>query len=542
MHHAALAFALFFLPLSQEPEILHSGTGPHKRPVVIAEGKARQFFDQGLNFLYAFNHGEAKRSFRTAAKYDPDSAMAWWGIAMANSPHINSMGVSPQEEQEAHEALQKAMLQIERARAVDQALIRAAVTRFQHPQPADRNPLNVAYAEAMEKVWKEFPNDADVGALYAESRMNLRPWDLWTADGKPHPGTDEIVETLEKTLEVDPNHPFALHLYIHAVEASDRPERARDAADRLRVLQPGLGHNVHMPSHIDVRVGDWQKAIVSNQKAIEADRAYREKRPNQTIYRLYMAHNHHMLAFAAMMVGQSELAIRELDGLIASIPPESARFMAGILDGFFASPLEARVRFGRWDEVLAHPEPAEYLPISRALWRHARAVAHAAKGDPARARQEFSLFLEARKLVPESAGFGNNTAAAILEVAHHLTEGEVLVAEGKQEEAIAALERAVRAEDALRYDEPPDWIQPTRHTLGALLAKLGRHEQAVAVYREDLRRLPNNGWSLYGLASSLDALGKKEEAEKARARFREVWAKADVSITSSCLCIPGKGG
>lgn len=257
-----------------------------------------------------------------------------------------------------------------------------------------------------------------------------------------------------------------------------------------------------MPSHIDVRLGEWEKAIIANAKAIAADNAYRTRRPQQFIYRLYMAHNHHMLAFAAMMVGRSWRAIRQIDTMVAEVPDDFKEKVAPFMDGFFSMPFEVRVRFGKWDEVLNLPDHPEFFPISRAMRHAARSKAYAAKGMPGEAREEQALFYEARKKLPEGAIFGNNAGTAILQVAHHLMNGEILVAEGEYERAIVELRLAVRAEDALNYDEPPDWILPVRHTLGALLVKLERYAEAEPVYREDLKRLPNNGWSLYGLAAS----------------------------------------
>src|SRR5262249_1483829 len=280
--------------------------------------------------------------------------------------------------------------------AVEQGLIEALAARHAHPQPDDRQPLDKAYAAAMRGVWKAYPADADVGALFAESLMDLRPWDLWAPDGRPQPGTEEVVATLEKVLAMSPNHPLALHLYVHAVEASPHPEKAFGPADRLRNLQPGLGHLVHMPSHIDVRTGRWAQAIEANAKAIEADRKYRAKSPRQGFYNVYMAHNHHMLAYAAIMRGQSQKAIAAIN----EMPPEFVKQNAPLADGFTALPLEILVRFGRWDEVLAAPEPPDYLPIARTLRRCARSIAYAAKKDVMNARAERDEFLKARAVVP----------------------------------------------------------------------------------------------------------------------------------------------
>lgn len=540
MFYPAFAILLILGAQTADQEILFPGTGSYTRSVVTHSEKAQKFFNQGLNFLYAFNHGEAKRSFRTAVKYDPKCAMAWWGLAMANGPHINNMTVMLEEEKEAVDALQKALQYINDSPPVDQALIRATIVRFKYPPLKDRTPLNRAFANEMRKVWKRFPNDDDVGALFAESLMDLRPWDLWKPNGTPQPGTKEIISTLERVIKLDPNNPMGLHLYIHAVEASPNPRDAKEAADRLRDLQPGLGHNVHMPSHIDVLLGDWDKAIIANEKAIAADKAYREKRPNQFIYRIYMAHNYHMLAYAAMMVGQSEKAINAVDTMIAEIPEDFQNEVAPFIDGFFAMPFEVRVRFGMWDEVLAYPDLPERFPLSRALRHAARSVSYAAKGMTQEARSEQALFYMTRKLVPKDAIFGNNSANDILRVAHHLMNGEILVSENELNRAIAELRLATHAEDALRYDEPPGWIQPTRHTLGAVLLKANRYAEAVKVYREDLKRHPNNGWSLLGLAEALKTLGRHNEALLYSNAFDRVWKNADVTIMSSCMCITKK--
>jgi tetratricopeptide (TPR) repeat protein len=526
-------------PVAQDQEILFPGTGPHKRPVVIQAGKAKQFFDQGLNMLYAFNHGEAKRSFRAATRHDPKSAMAWWGLAMANGPHINNMAVMPEEEQQAVDALKKAMSLIATARPVDQALIKATVVRFHVPQPADRTPLNRAFANSMRRVWARYPKDADIGAIFAESVMDLSPWDTWAPNGKPRPGILEVSRTLERVLALNPDHPLGLHLYIHALEASPYPEKAEKAADRLRDLQPGLGHNVHMPSHLDVRLGNWRKAVTANAKAIAADRTYREQRPDQFVYRVYMAHNHHMLSFAAMMLGQKTKAIDAIDTMVSEMPEDFQVAAAPVVDGFFAMPFEVRKRFGLWDDVLALPEVPERFPLSRALRRAARSVSYAAKGMPHEARAEQSAFYAIRNKIPEDGVFGQSRSRDIAAVAHHLMNGEILYAEGKNDDAIRELREAVRREDMLTYSEPPDWIQPTRHTLGAVLFQMGRYHEAEQVYRDDLKKLPNNGWSLYGLHASLKAQNKLE-ALAVKKKFDAAWADSEVKITSSCLCVPGR--
>ena len=519
---------------------LFSGLGDFGRRVTTESAEAQKYFDQGLCFLYAFNHDEAIRSFQEAARLDPACAMAWWGVAIANGPHINNPAVPEPRAEQAWQALKKAEAAAETCTPLEREMIAALKPRYAEEQPDDRKPLDEAYAAAMRALFQKHPEDADIGALFAEALMDLRPWDLWTPEGQPQPGTDEIVATLEAVLERAPRHPLALHLYIHAVEASPQPEKAAEVADRLRDLQPGLGHLVHMPSHIDVRLGQWQKSIETNAKAAAADRRYREQSPEQNFYRIYMAHNHHMLAYSAMMCGQSQRAIAAITEMAAGIPNDWLRENAALADGFTAMPLEVLVRFGRWEEVLKAPEPPEYLPIARALRHCARGIAHAALGDVSQAEQDQAAFVTAVKAVPEEAGFGNNKAATILGVARHLLAGELLYRQGKVEEAIAELREASRVEDTLRYSEPPDWIHPVRHALGATLLQEKRAEEAEQVYREDLVRQPSNGWSLYGLAQSLRQQGKASEADEMQKRFEQVWSGADIQISSSCFCQPAK--
>lgn len=522
-------------------EPLFPGTGTHHRPIVTASAEAQAYFDQGLAFLFAFNHDEAIRSFRRATEIDPDCAMAWWGIAYANGPHINNAVVPPEREAEAFEAATRAAQLAENFDdGADRALIMAVTNRYASPQLADRTPLDAAYAEAMAEAYVHYPEDGDVGALYAEALMDLHPWDLWEHDGTAKEWTPQIVALLEDVVAANPDHPLALHLYIHTVEASDDPARGDEAANRLRNLMPGLGHMVHMPSHIDVLRGRWQEAIEANSKAITADAAYRDAAlVPPDFYRLYMSHNHHMKAYAAMMVGRREVAMTSIRELVDEIPSDWLRENAIWADGFIAMPYEVMMRFGRWEEILDEPEPADYLPFTRSMHHAARAVALAALDRPEEARVEQSTFVELRSMVPDEAFFGNNMANDLLGVADRLVEGEILYREGAKEAGIEALDEAATLEDALNYDEPPDWIQPIRHALGATLMQEGRYADAETVYREDLARLPENGWSLYGLARALRLQGKTDEAAVIQARFDAVWTGADTELRSSCFCQPG---
>jgi tetratricopeptide (TPR) repeat protein len=526
--------------VSKEP--LFEGLGSHTRTVTTTNAEAQRYFDQGLNLIYGFNHDEAIRSFRQAAELDSNLAMAWWGIALANGPHINNPMVDSAHAQAAWDALGRAQQHAAGASDVERAMIEALGHRYANPQPEDRKPLDLAYANAMRTVWKAHSDDADVGALFAESMMDLRPWDLWTADGKPQPETPEILGTLEAVMAKAPNHPLANHLYIHAVEASPHPEKGDAAAERLRGLQPGLGHMTHMPSHIDVRRGRWGQAITTNRAAIESDDRYRSIVPEQHFYRVYMAHNHHMLTFAAMMTGRSKVALDAIREMVAGIPAEFVKENALFIDGFMAMPIEVMTRFGRWDEILAEPEPPDHLPMARSLRHAARSVAYATKGQLADARAEQKLFIVASAKVPKEAIHGNNTATDLLAIARAQLEGELLVREGKMQRGLASLREAVKLEDKLRYDEPPDWITPVRHALGAALIEAELAAEAEKVYRQDLVRYPGNGWSLFGLKRSLQLMGKRAEAQQAEAQFREAWKDADVQIGSSCFCQPGTAG
>jgi tetratricopeptide (TPR) repeat protein len=531
-------------PFAQEqgkPSVpLFSGLGDFGRKVTTQSADAQKYFNQGLCFHYAFNHDEAIRSFREAARLDPACAMAWWGVALSNGPHINNPIVKPENAKAAWEALSKARERISSGTPVERALLDALGKRYADPQPEDRKPLDEAYAAAMREVWKALPDDADVGALFAEALMDLRPWDYWSETGEPQPGTQEIIQTLESVMARSPRHPLALHLYIHAIEASPNPEKALVPTEPLRTQQPGLGHLVHMPTHIDVRLGRWPQSIESNSRAIAADQQYRRQSSQQDFYRIYMAHNHHMLAYSAMMCGQSKLALSAIRELAQSIPADWLKENAAIADGFAAMPLEVLVRFGRWDEVLAAPEPPDYLPLARALRRAARAIAYASKNDLDKAKAEQAAFLTAKRAVSEEATFGNNMASDLLTIAELMTDGELLVQEGQLDPGLAKLRDAVQREDKLRYSEPPDWIHPVRHALGAILLAHNRAAEAETVYRDDLKKQPNNGWSLFGLAKSLHLQNKHDEAREFDARFQEVWKDSDVQITSSCFCQPGK--
>jgi tetratricopeptide (TPR) repeat protein len=546
---AILVMVVLGAPLAVAPlgaaeggrEPLYDGLGSYRRKVTVRSAEARRYLDQGMGFLYGFNLGAARRAFTEAARIEPDFAMAHWGVAMACGPHINYPLVTPEAGETAWKEVGLARSHAASASPVERALIEAVARRYAERPAENRAPLDSAYADAMRAAWKAHPKDPDVGAFFAEALMNLRPWDQWTLAGQPQPGTDEVLATLDAVLELAPKHPFANHLYIHAVEASPHPERALEAANRLRKLQPGLAHNVHMPSHIDIRTGRWQEAIAANEAAVAADARYRATFGEpRGFLPVYVAHDRHMLAYAAMMTGQRELALNHIRAMVAELTPEFLEEFAFAAEAFLAMPDEVMVRFGMWDEILAQPFVPESQPFSHAFRRAANGIALAATGDTIQARLEQAAFVTAAARVPaEWIAAGNNTAHAVLAVVRPMLEGEILIREGRIDAGIDSLRAAVAAEDLLRYDEPPGWLIPVRHTLGAALFNAGRHAQAEQVYRDDLARLPNDGWALYGLAQSLARQDKGgRERKDVEARFKKAWARADTKLTSSCLCQP----
>jgi tetratricopeptide (TPR) repeat protein len=521
------------------PPAARPALGDHSFRITTTSAQAQAAFDRGLTLAYGFSHEAAIEEFRKAAEIDPGCAMAYWGIALVNGPHINFPLVPPDKAKSAWEALTRARALAPRAGAVEQELIAALAKRYAENQPEDRRPLDEAYAAAMRDVWKAHPKDADVATLFAESMMDLRPWDLFTKDGAPQPGTEEILATLEAALSLDPLHPGANHLYIHAVEASPHPEKGIAAADRLRDLVPGISHLVHMPSHIDARVGQWAQATQANVRAMSADAAYRAAHPRPGFHGMYMAHNDHFYAFAAMMQGQSAEALKAAQAMVHTIPEDFLRDYAGVADGHMPFVSEVLMRFGRWDDVLAEEAPPKNMPIANALWRFTRAVSLTALGRTGEADAEREEFGRAVAAVPAAATFGNNPAALLLDIATRTLDGERAAKKNDFGTAVRLLREAATLEDGLRYDEPPDWIQPVRHTLGAVLLRAGRPADAEAVYREDLVRYPENGWSLWGLERALRLQKKDAEADAMKKRFDAIWSRADVTIGSSCLCQPG---
>lgn len=512
--------------------------GKHEFSVTAANGEAQQAFNRGLNWAYGFGHYAAEQEFRRALEADPECAMAHWGIALVNGPHINFPMVPEPKAKTASAAISRAKSLAARVTPLEQALIEALSVRYADPQPEDRSPLDEAYAKAMERVWQEYPANADVGTLYAEALMDLHPWDLWE-DTKPQPWTPEILTVLEKVLVLNPRHPGANHLYIHAMEASGEPEKAELAADRLRTLVPDSSHLVHMPAHIYARVGRWDDAAESNREAMKADARYRSVYPRPGFYGMYMAHNTHFLAWTAMVQGRSEDAIRLARTMVAGIPEDFMAEFPAVADGFTVFVPKVLMRFGRWEEILQEPAPPEGLPLAKALWHYTRTAALTSLDRIEEARAEQKQFRAAAAAVPDDAFFGNNSSKDLLAIAELVLEGEIDARTGNLESSVNKLAEATLLEDKLRYDEPPDWIQPVRHTLGAVLLRAGEPAEAERIYREDLAKFPGNGWSLMGLRDALERQGKVGEARSADQTFKRAWAKADVKPTATCYCQAG---
>lgn len=519
---------------------MYEGFGNYQRPIQTESESAQAFFNQGMQLLYGFNHDEAIRSFEKAAENDPASPMPYWGIAYAHGININDPSMTEERSTKARAAADEALKRIKNATPQEAALIRSVDARYAHQVPEDRNPLDRAYADALGKAYKTFPDDPDIGTLYAESLMNLQPWDYWDADGNPKGRINEIVATLEKVMAKTPDHPGANHFYIHAVEASNNPDRAVPSAERLEKLVPGSGHLVHMPSHIYVRVGRYNDAAVSNRFAIKADRTYFKTAPAPKMYAVYYAHNLHFLAFAGMMSGQYESAMKAARDLEAEMPEDALRAFAPLIEGIMPSTLHVMIRFGKWEQILKEPQYPEYRLVSRAVWHYARSIAHSAMGSTREAREELAAFKKAAAEIPDEWYIFNNKVSEVMPIAHAMIEGELLYREGKTDEAFAILRKGIEAEDALVYDEPPGWMLPVRHALGALLMGDGRFAEAEKVYREDLARNRNNGWALIGLRASLNAQGKAEAAKALDPQIKLAWANADVRPSSSCYCEPGK--
>jgi tetratricopeptide (TPR) repeat protein len=511
----------------------------HHFPITTSSAEAQAWFNQGLLLLYGFNHGEAIRSFQEAARRDPEAAMPWWGIAYANGMHINNPEMTEEQWEAGHEASQVALALLDDETELEQALVRAVSKRNTWPAPEEQRPYDEAYAEAMEEVYNRFNNNPDVAVQFAESLMNLQPWDYWTEDRGPKIRTTEIVAAIEHAMEIDPQHPQAAHLYIHALEASAYPEKAEPAADMLRARTNGAGHLVHMPSHLYARVGRYADAVMANEDAIDADEAFFDIGTEPGFYYLYHAHNVHFLAFAAMMEGNYETAIAAARRLETSVPEPMLDQLAFIVEGIIPTSYHVQIRFGKWEDVLAQPAPADKRPLARAIHHYARGIAFAATGRTEQSRAESALFDQWIERVPDDWWIFNNKAHNVLPIGRLMLRGELAYREGRLDDAWAALEEAIALEDKLIYDEPPAWMIPVRHAMGALLLEAGQPARAEALYRRDQIEHPGNGWSLLGLIQSLEAQGRTAEATAIAPKLDKAWRRVEDRPTSSCFCAPG---
>lgn len=530
LHLAALLVAA--APQSpDQPVPLFTNLGTHHFPIT-AGAQAQAYFDQGIRLTYGFNHAEAIRAFREGARLDPECAMCWWGVALAYGPNIN-LPMDSASGVEAWRAIQQAERLVERKPPREQAYIRALARRFAQARPAQTPARDSAYARAMGEVARQFPDDQDAQVLYADALMNLTPWNYWMPDGQPRAGTTEFLSRLEGVLARNRDHPGACHFFIHAMEAA-HPERAVACAERLASLMPGAGHVVHMPAHIYIRVGRYADAIEANQHAAHADEAYiSEYVPAPGLYTGgYYPHNYHFLSFTAILAGQSEVAVSAARKVRETLPPEFV-LLAPFLEGMPVYPHLALVSFGRWEEVLGEPMPPGELLTARALAYYARGVALGALGrfDQAQGALDSVTALSQRRRA--EVGDDPATAAGLLAVAEPALRGEIALRRGNAAEAVRHFQEAAAKEDAIPYDEPPRWYYPIRQSLGKALLAAGRPADAEQAYREDLKRFPENGWSLFGLAQSLEAQGESTQATDVRARFAKAWAGADVKLTGS---------
>jgi len=516
---------------------LFDGLGTFHRKITTRSPLAQKYFDQGMRLLWAFNHDEATRSFAKAAKIDPSCASCYWGVALTLGPNYNMPMMSSARGRVGWEALRKARSNARRATPVERALIAAVAKRYrgmEEVDPSNSKPLLGAYVEAMRAVAAKYPNDLDVQTMYAEGLMNTNPWKLWNEDGTANPGTDQIVSTLRSVLEKDPNHPGANHYYIHAVEASQHPDLAIRSAEVLNGMMPSAGHLEHMPAHILQRVGRYEEAAEANRKGAAADLAYIKATAPPDYYPMYLIHNFQFLGSAAGMEGRRAEAITALKKARAHIPDDLLFGMPG-LDWSASFVYDGYVKFGMWDEMLAEPAPSPRLPGATISYLQSRASALAAKGRTDEAKAELAKSAQAISAVPEEATQGNNQAKPLYDVGQLKAEARIAGAEQRRDEAVRLLAEAVSLEDKLAYNEPSDMIFPTRHLLGAGLLAAGRPGEAEAVYREDLRRNPKNGWAYFGLSQALAAQKRDAEAAAARGQFEQAWQRADIQLASGAF-------
>ena len=521
-HHASHSGSITLLP----------GLGDWRHEISTRSPRAQQFFDQGLRLTYAFNHEEAERSFAEAVRLDSTCAMCWWGVAYAVGPNIN-LPLTADTERRALAAIREAQRRTSTASARERAYIDAMARRYAEPVGESRATRDSAYATAMRDVAKQHPMDLDAQVLSADAMMNLRPWNQWTRDGEPQPGTLDVVSALERVTALAANHAGACHFYVHAVEASATPERALPCADRLAKLMPGAGHVVRMPAHIYFRVGRYADAARANIEAVAADRKYLAKssHPTTVYSQMYVPHNTHFLWASYMLSGQRARALKAARSLEASVSLADARANAS-LEEFLTAVVLTHARFGDWDRILQRPAPPNDLRYARGMWHYARGIAYAARRDVAAANAELDSLRAIAATTPATMIIVVNPAPVMLDIASDVLAGAAAVAAGQGTSALLHLESAVRREDALTYIEPPPWYHSTRHILGSVHLQLGNVAAAESAFRGDLKTYRENGWSLAGLERALRLQGKTDEANAIGVRLAAAWRSADVAAIS----------
>ena len=555
----ALVLWLPLLGCSAENNDPAAGSSPDKAPlygnlgnyhvaITTSSPDAQKYFDQGLALSYAFNHAEAIRSFRQAVTLDPACAMCQWGIAYALGPNINAP-ITEEAAKEAHAAITAAGTHAGSATEKERAYIEALSKRYVADPKAERPPLDRAYADAMREVVKRFPDDLDAATLFAQSLMDTSPWNYWTPDGTPRESTTEVVSTLESVLARKPDHMGAIHMYIHAVEASPNPGRALQYADRLAALAPGAGHIVHMPAHIYLRTGRYSDASTANHNAVKADEAYfaGDRVAGNMMYEIgYYPHNTHFLVASASMEGRRAEALKAADEVRARMHSDMLRdpAMGGMVQHMQLAPMFTKVRFGMWKEVLAEPAPPADLPYMNAMWHGARGLAHAAEGRSEEAARELASVAALKGSEPLKTLYVSsvNVASSIVAIAHEVLSGELAAKQKQTQQAVQHFAEAVRLEDALTYMEPPDWPIPVRQLQGAALLELGLNKEAEAVFRADMKKFPDNGWSLSGLQTSLERQRRDADAATVKARFGEMWKRADTGVSAARPKAAAPGG
>src|SRR5688572_7549253 len=524
-------------PATEKPPIwLDTGLGNVDHPVSTKNAEAQKFFNQGLAYMYAFNHAEAINSFKHAAELDSNLAMAYWGISLGLGSNYNVTADEPSLA-EAYANLQKATALASKASQADRDYIEAITKRYSKDPKADQKALGIAYRDAMKALVAKYPDDLDAATLFAESMMNLKPWQLWSLDGKPAEGTLEIISVLEGVLKRNPNHTGANHYYIHAIEAGPTPDRALAAAMRLGGLAPSAGHLVHMPSHIYLRTGDWEEAVKSNDLAIEADRNYQLKSGSRGLYMMmYYNHNIHMLAASHAANGNYAGSIKAANDLAINVGP-NVKAMP-MLEMFMPYPIIANVRFHRWNEALAYPKPAEHMLTTIAHWHFARGMAFAEQKKTADAEKELAALRATAGKIPPTAALFTTPVSVALKVADELLAGEIALAKGDKKGAIALMRQAAASEGKVNYAEPRDWDIPVREWLGRALMIDGQFAEAEKAYREEIVLTPRNGRALFGLAEALRKQGKTSAADLVQKEFEANWTKADTKLIADALFGP----